>query len=308
MPKSKRAKVVHLTKTQKKGKELTLRLYANIRECISQYPYIYVFSVENMRNNYLKDVRSELATDSRYVLNPTALLPMSNRSSTSSYESSFSLKNQSRHIRWLMFPYRLFFGKTRVMAKALGDFPSTEPHPSTSLLSAHLTGPCGLIFSHRGPAPILSYFSTFHPNSYARAGIISTRSFTIPSGTLYTRAGEIPASEDVPLEHSIEPALRKLGVPTRLVKGRVELDEPFEVCKEGVVLGSGQTTLLKMFGVVMAEFAVEVRAWWVRDSGAVKVVNGDREEEHGGGGIDGNGIAEVEMGEEDEGFEGFEGG
>lgn len=68
MPKSKRAKVVHLTKTQKKGKELTLRLYANIRECIPQYPYIYVFSVENMRNNYLKSVRSELASDSRYVV------------------------------------------------------------------------------------------------------------------------------------------------------------------------------------------------------------------------------------------------
>lgn len=65
MPRSKRAKVVHLTKTQKKGKELTLRLYANIRECIPQYPYLYVFSVENMRNNHLKDVRSQLANDSR---------------------------------------------------------------------------------------------------------------------------------------------------------------------------------------------------------------------------------------------------
>ncbi|KAL8798084.1 MAG: hypothetical protein Q9182_006974, partial [Xanthomendoza sp. 2 TL-2023] len=65
MPKSKRAKVVHLTKTPKKGKELTLRLYANIRACIPEYPYIYVFSVDNMRNNHLKDVRSELASDSR---------------------------------------------------------------------------------------------------------------------------------------------------------------------------------------------------------------------------------------------------
>ncbi len=64
MPKSKRAKVVHLSKTTKKGKELTLRLYANIRESIPKYPYIYVFSVDNMRNTYLKDVRSQLS-DSR---------------------------------------------------------------------------------------------------------------------------------------------------------------------------------------------------------------------------------------------------
>ena len=64
MPKSKRAKVVHLSKTTKKGKQLTLKLYANIQECIPKYRYIYVFAVDNMRNNYLKDVRTQLS-DSR---------------------------------------------------------------------------------------------------------------------------------------------------------------------------------------------------------------------------------------------------
>lgn len=69
MPKSKRAKVVHLSKTTKKGKELTIRLYTNIRECIPNYPYIYVFRVDNMRNTYLKDVRTQLS-DSRYAYIP----------------------------------------------------------------------------------------------------------------------------------------------------------------------------------------------------------------------------------------------
>ena len=64
MPKSKRAKVVHLSKTTKKGKELTIKLHASIQECIPQYPYIYVFRVDNMRNTYLKDVRNQLS-DSR---------------------------------------------------------------------------------------------------------------------------------------------------------------------------------------------------------------------------------------------------
>ncbi|KAL8644893.1 MAG: hypothetical protein Q9226_007546 [Calogaya cf. arnoldii] len=257
MPRSKRAKVVHLTKTQKKGKELTLRLYANIRECIPQYPYIYVFSVENMRNNHLKDVRSQLADDSR-----------------------------------------VFFGKTRVMAKALGDSPSTEPYPATSLLAAHLSGPCGLIFSQRDPQSMLEYLSAFHPISYARAGTVASSSFTLPSGMLYTRGGEIPITEDVPLAHSLEPMLRKLGVPTRLEKGKVMLDEEFQVCKEGEVLGSGQTTLLKMFGVAMAEFGVEVRAWWVKETGTVEVVEGAEQvtlEKSGG-----KRVRDVEMGGEDD--------
>ena len=64
MPRSKRAKVVHLSKVQKKGKELTLKTFANVQEAASQYPYAYVFAVDNMRNQQLKEVRTQLA-DSR---------------------------------------------------------------------------------------------------------------------------------------------------------------------------------------------------------------------------------------------------
>ncbi|KAL8694453.1 MAG: hypothetical protein Q9218_000865 [Villophora microphyllina] len=263
MPKSKRAKVIHLTKTQKKGKELTLRLYANVQECIPQFPYIYVFSVENMRNNYLKNVRTDLAGDSR----------------------------------------RIFFGKTRVMARALGDSPSTEPYPSTSLLFPHLSGPCGLIFSHREPPVMLAHFDNYHPLSYARAGTTSTFAFTLPSGALvYNNVAE----ENVPIAAHQEPTLRKLGVPTRMEKGRVMLEEPFEVCKEGEVLGSGQTTLLKMFGVQMAEFGVRVRAWWTKETGEVN----DLERGGDGGAMarGKGGIVNMDMGEnrEDEGSGGFE--
>jgi len=64
MPKSKRARVVHLSKVEKKGKEHTEKLFNAIREAADEYPYAYVFTVENMRNNYLKEIRATLA-DSR---------------------------------------------------------------------------------------------------------------------------------------------------------------------------------------------------------------------------------------------------
>ena len=68
MPRSKRARVVHESKTAKKDhKEQTRRLYANIRECVEEYDHLFLFAVDNMRNTYLKDVRAEFA-DSRYVL------------------------------------------------------------------------------------------------------------------------------------------------------------------------------------------------------------------------------------------------
>jgi hypothetical protein len=70
MPRSKRARVVHESKTVKKDhKEQTRRLYANIRECLEEYDHLFLFSVDNMRNTYLKDVRAEFG-DSRYVFSP----------------------------------------------------------------------------------------------------------------------------------------------------------------------------------------------------------------------------------------------
>jgi len=121
---------------------------------------------------------------------------------------------------------------------------------------------------------MLAYFASFNPSDYARAGTTASRSFSIPPGIVYTRAGEIPEEEDLPIAHSIEPSLRKLGVPTKLVKGKVvlEAEEAFVVCKDGEKLGSGQTSLLKMFGVTMAEFKMGVEAWWEGQTGEVTVL------------------------------------
>lgn len=168
------------------------------------------------------------------------------------------------------------------MAKALGTTPSEEPAPNTSLLSKQLRGTVGLLFTPRAPDAITSYFSTFHPVDYARAGTPAARTFALPPGTVYSRGGEVAVEEDVPLSHTVEPTLRKLGVPTRLVKGKVQLEGGYVVCREGDVLGARETSLLKMFGVAMAEFGVEIRAWWSAATGEVTVA----EEETGGEGMD----------------------
>eukprot|EP00124_Ichthyophonus_hoferi_P003218 Ihof_evm2s266 gene=Ihof_evmTU2s266 len=59
MPKSKRNKVFNLTETKKKGNVLKTGLVDEIRKCVEEYAFIYVFSVRNMRNTKLKDIRTE---------------------------------------------------------------------------------------------------------------------------------------------------------------------------------------------------------------------------------------------------------
>lgn len=221
MPKSKRARIVHTSQVQKKpSKERTSTLFAAVQEAADNYQHIFVFSVENMRNTYLKDVRQHFADS------------------------------------------RIFFGKTKVMAKALGTGPETEHAPGLGRLSRYLKGNVGLLATNRDPQEVLEFFEQFVEVDFARAGIPATRTFTVPQGVVYSRGGEEEVENDVPLPHSLEVTVRKWGMPTRLEKGKVTLDQPYTVCEEGKELNSHQTALLKMFGVALAEFKVQVQAYW----------------------------------------------
>lgn len=57
MPKSKRDKKVSLTKTNKKGLLLKQKTVEEIRKSISKYKHVFLFTVQNMRNAKLKDLR-----------------------------------------------------------------------------------------------------------------------------------------------------------------------------------------------------------------------------------------------------------
>lgn len=150
------------------------------------------------------------------------------------------------------------------MAKALGQTPSEAIAPGIEGLTPHLAGNVGLLLTNRPVETIIEYFSKLAPVDFARAGVNASRSFTIPAGVVYATAGEVPEDYDVPLEHSIEPELRRLGVPTRMVKGKIVLGdesgegEGYVVCKDGDVLDSRQTRLLKLFGVCLSEFKVQI--------------------------------------------------
>ena len=66
MPKSKRDRKITLTKTTKKGGlEFKQGLIDRIRQSVDAYSNLYVFSVDNMRNNHLQAVREAWKNDKR---------------------------------------------------------------------------------------------------------------------------------------------------------------------------------------------------------------------------------------------------
>eukprot|EP00750_Incisomonas_marina_P013492 INCI17419.1.p1 GENE.INCI17419.1~~INCI17419.1.p1 ORF type:complete len:224 (+),score=36.96 INCI17419.1:112-783(+) len=73
MPKSKRAKVVHLTQTDPKGKESKSKMVEAVRAAIDELSYAYVFAYENMRTTFFQSVRKEWP-DSKFFLSKNKVM------------------------------------------------------------------------------------------------------------------------------------------------------------------------------------------------------------------------------------------
>ncbi|KAL2643828.1 hypothetical protein R1flu_011415 [Riccia fluitans] len=74
MPKSKRNRVVTLSKTQKKGREHKETLVSALRKALDEYQSLYIFSFENMRNQLFKELRDKLKSSSRFFMGGNKVL------------------------------------------------------------------------------------------------------------------------------------------------------------------------------------------------------------------------------------------
>jgi len=214
MPKSKRDKKISLTRTKKKGLESKQNLVEEMRKCVDDYARIFVFSVEHMRNNKLKDVRM-----------------------------------QWRHSRF-------FLGKNKVMGLALGRSVEEEVADNLHKVTQSLSGQRGLLFTNQTKEEVLEYFDKLSESDYARSGDIATETVALKQGLL----------EQFP--HSIEPQLRKLGLPTKLERGVPALLVDHTVCQEGEMLSPEQARILKLLGNEMAAFRLVMQCFWTRHDGS----------------------------------------
>nr|XP_054756985.1 mRNA turnover protein 4 homolog [Lytechinus pictus] len=211
MPKSRRDKRISLTRTKKKGLETKQSLIEEVRDSVDKYARIVVFSVENMRNSKIKDVR-----------------------------------NNWKHSRF-------FFGKNKVMMVALGKTPEEEYRDNLHRVSKLLIGNVGLLFTNQTKEEVVEYFEEFVEADYARSGNVATETVTLFEGPL----------ED--FQHSMEPQLRQLRLPTVLKKGVIHLTSDHTVCNVGDTLTPEQARILKLFAKPIAEFKLNLAACWSND-------------------------------------------
>ncbi|KAF9533221.1 ribosomal protein L10-domain-containing protein [Crepidotus variabilis] len=229
MPKSKRSKVVALTKVAKKTREHKTNLMNEVQASSEKWKYCWLFEVGSMRNAHLKTVRN-LWKDSA----------------------------------------RMFFGRSAVMAKALGTTPEEEHKDGLSKLASQIKGQVGLLFTNTEPQEVIEWFADFQQPDYARAGNAASRTVTLPVGPVMRHFSDPPE----PFPHNEEPQLRKLGLTTSMVKGVPTLTATHELCKKGKTLTSEQAQLLKLTGLKMVTFRVGLLSRWDSTTGQVVQIEG----------------------------------
>lgn len=165
---------------------------------------------------------------------------------------------------------KLMLGKRRVLEKALGDTAAEEYKENSHKLAKLCTGVAGLLFTNESSETVTAYFTAYTKADFCRAKTKLPLDFTIPEGIVYSRGGQIPVEDDVPMSHSMEETLRnKFKIPTKIKSGKIFLNEPFAVCSKGDTLDVTQALILKLFGVAAAEFKVRMVACYDVESGEI---------------------------------------
>lgn len=219
MPVSKRNRVVSLTQTKKKGLEHKQKLVTEIREAVEKYDSVYIFSIQNMRNTKLKEVREEWKATSKFIM-----------------------------------------GKNKVLQLALGRTAENEIADNIHKVSERLIGQCGLLLTSQPHKEVEEWFNNFREPNYARAGFVATETVILTENDLDE------------FSHTMEPQFRRLGLPTKLVNGKIKLLSDYTVCEEGDTLTPEQADVLKHKNIQMAEFHVTLECVWKKD-GSFKVLN-----------------------------------
>jgi mRNA turnover protein 4 len=101
---------------------------------------------------------------------------------------------------------KFFLGKNKVMGVALGRTPEDEHADNSHLLNRYLHGQVCMLFSNKPVAQLEECFKAQEVDDFAVAGQPATFTVHLAKGT--------EALEG--FGHSMEPHLRKLGLPTKL--------------------------------------------------------------------------------------------
>lgn len=171
--------------------------------------------------------------------------------------------NTLQELRKTWSESRIVIGKKKLLKMAI-IFDKEKDYLKNVSKLEHLFGLLlGIFFTNDDVESVISYFSNFNKLEYAKPNSVSRTDFTIPKGIVYSRGGQIPIENDLPLSHSLEPFLRnELKIPVKLKSGKIVLENDYVVCKKKDVLTLNQTNILKQFGIATTPFKIDILSYY----------------------------------------------
>lgn len=241
MPRSKRARLVPLTKVSKRTTRDHKSAYIQqVREAVDDHDSLFLFSYENMRSSKFKDVRMHFSRSS---------------SSSSSGDDMEDGNGGSS---------RIFLGKNKLLQIALGRTPEDEYADNLRHVSSKISKSVGLLLTSRPRKEVEEYFSNVVEPDFARAGFVSPKDVYITN--------EMLANHPVSM---LEQQFRKQGLPVKIENGTIVLLDGLErhrLCKEGETLSPEKCQALTHFGIKLSEFRVQLVSYWSKD-GTFELLN-----------------------------------
>lgn len=154
---------------------------------------------------------------------------------------------------------RFFMGSNKVMQVALGKGPEDEQRDGLHQLAEHVRGHAGVVFTNLTKEDVESAMAKYEVSDYARTGTVARETIVVEKGPVHGPHGGL-------MEHTMEPTLRKNGMPTKLNRGVIELLADHALCKEGEHISPQGAILLRLFGHELATFKMDLLCGWVSAS------------------------------------------
>ncbi|KAJ3100766.1 mRNA turnover 4 [Phlyctochytrium planicorne] len=241
MPKSKRNKVVNLTKTQSKGKDGKSALITKVRDACDSYTNIYVFHVKNMRNIVFKELRTSLQESSKFFFGSNRVMA-----------KALGVTDEEQ--------YRA--GLKDVAAALVGEVGLLFSNLSLDDVKAKIEEHRAADFARGGG---VATRTVTIPEGPVRRAIDTLNESDLDADTedYYKLVG---GDESLtPFPNNMETHLRDLGMPTLLKGGVIMLLRSHTICTKGETLTPNQAHLLKHFNLKTATFDITILGQWEKE-------------------------------------------
>mmetsp|Transcript_55718 Transcript_55718/g.156345 ORF Transcript_55718/g.156345 Transcript_55718/m.156345 type:complete len:233 (+) Transcript_55718:77-775(+) len=223
MPRSKRARLVPLTKTTKRAtREHKSEFVQEVRNAVDNHEQLYLFSYENMRSSKFKDIRMHFR----------------------SKEGDDGMD----------MPSKIMLGKNKLLQISLGRTPEDEYADNLRHVAKEITESVGVLFTSRPRSEVEEYFANFVEPDFARAGFVSPRDVFITNEMLFNHPVSMVEQQFRKQGLPVKIDNGKIVLLDGLTQ--------YRLCKEGETLSPDKCKALTHFGIKLSEFKVKLVCRW----------------------------------------------